>query len=162
MSIAIAGVAALCCEQQQLSHRADAALVCEGVMTLGAPLLDALHDHVHTLLHLLLVGIPILLYVRHRHPVRAEEDLHAQHHPQRDIKVTQSTLSQSAWQMAHISLDTNPGKQPGLLLVQCWGKLLRHVCCIITLPETAQHTSTFEGSGNCPSSCMMRSAMACR
>ena len=38
--------------------------------------LQLLHDEADALLHLLLVGVPSLLHIGHRHPMGTEEDLY--------------------------------------------------------------------------------------
>ena len=62
---------------QGRADRPHSALVGQGVGAGDASPLQACHDHGHALLHLLLVGVPILLHVGHWYPVCAEEYLQA-------------------------------------------------------------------------------------
>lgn len=57
------------------THRADTALVGKRVGVGMAAGLQAVHDHVHTLLHLLFVWVAVLVDIRLGHTVRAEEYL---------------------------------------------------------------------------------------
>ena len=57
-------------------HRPHPRLVRQGVVVADVAALQLAHDEADALLHLLLVGVPCLLHIRHRDAMGAEEDLY--------------------------------------------------------------------------------------
>mmetsp|Transcript_26331 Transcript_26331/g.64665 ORF Transcript_26331/g.64665 Transcript_26331/m.64665 type:complete len:716 (+) Transcript_26331:83-2230(+) len=75
-------------------HGPHAALVRQHVLVVHADARQLRHDERHALLHLLLVRVPRGLHVRHRHPVRAEEDHRLVRRVERPRRVVQLPLDQ--------------------------------------------------------------------